>query len=158
MEICVSYHDRREWIVLPASIDEIAEAFDVNLDEASDFFGDEITIEDIETDLDFKGYSLASYDLDDLNALAECEDDYYDEAVAISEAWGLNEVHLTACKNAYLIPDVKNAEELGEALVNRDYLSPIPDHLKDYIDYEKFGESFDYDGTYTTTGFLFDYR
>ena len=157
MEICIMYNDRREWIDLPANIEEIADMFEVDLEEEPDF-EDEISIEDIETDLDFRGHPLESYDLDDLNILAECENDYHDEAVAISEAWSLNEVNYGTCKNAYLIPGVETAAELGEALVDKDYLSPIPDHLKDYIDYEKVGDSYDYDGTYTSAGFLFDYR
>lgn len=155
MNICINYQERREWIELPADIEEIAEMFEVDLDEEPDF-GDEITIEDIETDLDFRYSRLGAYDLDDLNALAECENDYYREAVAISEAWSLNEVNYETCKNAYLIPGVETTAELGEALVDRDYLSPIPDHLKDYIDYEKVGDSYEYDGTYTSTGFLFN--
>lgn len=155
MNICINYQERREWIELPADLEEIAETFDVDLDEEPDF-EDEITIEDIETDLDFRYSRLGAYDLDDLNVLAECENDYHDVAVAISEAWSLNEVNYETCKNAYLIPEVETAAELGEALVDRDYLSPIPDHLKDYIDYKKVGDSYDYDGTYTSTGFLFD--
>ena len=155
MEICIMYNDRREWIDLPANIEEIADMFEVDLEEEPDF-EDEISIEDIETDLDFRYSKLGAYDLEDLNALAECEDDYHDEAVAISEAWSLNDVDYAACKNANLIKEVKTFEELGEALVDIGYLDPIPAYLKDYIDYRKFGDSFDWYGNFTSTGFLFD--
>ena len=155
MNICINYHEKREWIELPADIEEIAEMFEVDLDEEPDF-GDEISIEDIETDLDFKYSRLGAYDLDDLNALAECENDYHDEAVAISEAQSLNEVDYVTCRNANLIKGVETSEELGEALVDIGYLDPIPAHLKDYIDYRKFGDSFEYDGDFTSTGFLFN--
>lgn len=155
MEICINYNDRREWIDLPADIEDIAEMFDVDLTDYEEF-EDEIRIEDIKTDLDFRGHKLEAFDLDDLNALAECENDYHDEAVAISEAWSLSDVDWTTCRNAQLAKGVSTAEELGEYLVDNEYLKPIPDHLRNYLDYEKIGDSYDYDGSYTSTGFLFD--
>lgn len=153
MEICINYNDYREWVELPADIEDIAGLFGVELEETTDF-EEELTFEDIETDLDFRGHKLTEFNLDELNDLAECEDNYYDVAVAISEVWGLNEVDIPTCKKAVLYK-VKDAEELGEALVNDGLFGPVPDYLMDYLDYEKIGESYNFDGDYTSTGFLF---
>ena len=157
MEICVNYRECLKWVELPIDTDDLAEEF--GIDPESDDFDEEnflntIAIEDIETDLDFPTHYLDSYSLDDLNALAECEDNFHDEAVAISEAYGLSDVEYCQCRNAILYRDVTNAEELGERLVEYGYYDPIPDHLKDFIDYEKIGEDYEWDGNYTTVGFL----
>ena len=156
MEICVNFNDHRHWIEFPTTIEDIAYDFGIDLDEEEDlkWFEESITFEDIETDLDFPSHYLDAYSLDDLNALAECENNFHDEAVAISEVYGLNDVEYCQCRSAILYRDVTNAEELGKRLVEYGYYDPIPDHLKDFIDYEKIGEDYEWDGDYTTVGFL----
>lgn len=154
MELCIAYKTvYLKWVKLPADIEDIAELFGVDLSETTDL-EEELRFEDIETDLDFPRYCLQSFTLDELNDLAECEYHYHDEAVAISEAYGINDVEWTTCRNAILYEGVTNAEELGETLVDYDYLAPIPAHLQNYIDYEKVGESWEWEGTYTSVGFL----
>lgn len=155
MRICINYMDRLEWVELPADIEDIAEAFDIDLEEESEF-EDYYEIVDIETDLDFRGHMLAAFDLDELSALAECEDEFHDEAVAISEALSLTDVDWTTCKNVTLAR-VNTWEEFGEYLVENDYFGPVPANLTDYLDYEAIGRSYEYDGTFTSTGFLFDW-
>lgn len=155
MEICVNYNATRKWVELPADIEDIANEFGVNLDEDDGFFEEDLLIEDIETDLDFKQHRLKEFTLQELNDMAECEDNYHDEAVAISEAYSLTAVNWTTCRNA-CIARVESTEELGEYLVDNDYLGPIPANLADYLDYGKIGDDWKWDGTWTSTGFLFN--
>ena len=156
MELCVNYNCIRKWIELPADIEDIAEEFGINIDEDDGFFEDDLLFEDIETDMDFPTYLLRTYSLDELNDFAECEDNFHDAAVAISEADGMSSVEYCRCRDAILYKDVENAEELGERLVEYGFYDPIPDHLKDFIDYEAIGEKWEWDGSYTSVGFLLD--
>lgn len=154
MNLCINHNGTEHWFSLPTDIEDIAEHFGVDLDETTDL-EEELTFTDVETDLDIIRSTLLGMYLYDLNGLAECEDDYHDAAVAISEAYGLGSLDWTTCRNAYLAK-VSSTEELGEYLVDNDYLGPIPGNLREYLDYEKIGKDWEWDGTWTSVGFLFN--
>lgn len=154
MNICINYNGTEDWFSLPTDIEDIAEHFGVYLDETTDF-EEELTFTDVETDLDVVRSTLLEMSLYDLNDLAECEEHYHDVAVAISEAYGLGSLDWTTCRNATLVK-VDTWSELGEYLVENDYFGPVPANLTDYLDYEAIGRSYEYDGSFTSTGFLFN--
>lgn len=72
MEICVIYHDKRVWIELPTTIEEIAEDFKDEGEIVEEDFANEFIIQDVSDDFELD-YPLGYYDLDDLNEMAEAE-------------------------------------------------------------------------------------
>lgn len=169
MEICVENlaNSRFEWVALPIEEDEFGEVLErlgieVDYGELSTYTeGHEFSITDIESDLACWVHYFKSATVDDIcnNYIWEwayCEDNYHDEAVAISEVYSIKDVDISACKNATLIRGgIESSTDLGHYIVDNGLFGYVlPEGLEDYLDYEKIGDDWEYDGNYTSVGFL----
>jgi hypothetical protein len=148
-----------EWLELPASDEEIQETFKkIGVAEGSRY--EEYFISDFETDID--GLDVGEYEnLEELNELAERIDNLDTEELEIFQAL-MESVSsnignaLDNVDNYYLMNDIKDDYDLGKYWIEESGCYEVPDNLKYYIDYEKFGRdiAMESDGYMTSYGWL----
>lgn len=149
-----------KWLELPASDEEIQEAFDaIGINEEYE----EMFISDYESDYDIK---VSEYEnIKELNTLCERVDELHITDVPIF--WKISENEHAESEDDYervfdILNDgcfysVTNEYELGEVMLEN---TEIPDFLQCYIDYEKYGRNMlmDYSGTIWTNEGVFLYN
>lgn len=176
MEICITnlYADRHTWVELPIEEDDFLEELQsIGVSTKiwkTEYWKDDTSwktngkgewlISDVGSDMDVQVHHFENMTIDDIcngkaSEWGECENDYHDVAVAISEAYGMEDVDIRNCRTATLFEGIEDEEELGEYVVDYDYFSyEIPAGLEDFLDYEKIGDWFEDEGNFTSTGFL----
>lgn len=148
-----------EWIELPCTDEELEEVLEkIGISDEPDENGnyyEEWFISDYETDI--PKLTVREYDnLDELNELVETLEDLDDHdreiiEALISEGYTINEAidKKYDCRIYYNCNDMEDVaieyvEETG-------LLDNIPEHLRDYFDYEAYGRDMDYEGTFIFT-------
>jgi len=158
------------WLTLPATEEEIAEAFDkiqVSHDDihyysdglghvaTSDYYGEyeEFFITDYECDY----LDIGEYDnLDRLNEIAETVenlDDYEKDIVKalMNDGYSLEEA-LDKKDDVFFYPDCDNMTDVAYQYIEETgMLDNVPDHIKNYFDYEAFGRDMSFEGHWIAT-------
>ena len=156
-----------QWIKLPVSKDKLKDVLDeigIN-DEYEEYF-----ITDSETTLSGMKYvikefsnivalnelaelieELSEEDNDKLNAVLEC-----DYCSSIEEVKKI----ISELDNFELLPEIIDNEELGYYFAEEIGCLNIPEELKRYFDYDKYGNDIRLEGSgiFTSIGYLIDYR
>lgn len=164
-----------DWIELPASEVEIQALFlDIKLGqivngeyvhgyEEKGVIYEEFAIHDVDTDISALYRSIGEYDnLDRLNELAEMMESLNDHDQKKLEGimeWGTESNFIEAVENLenyILYEDINSEEDLGYYWLEESGCYEIPEHLRYYIDYEKFGRdmSINGNGMFTEYGWL----
>jgi antirestriction protein len=153
-----------EWVDLPKSNEELNEIIDEINKEAEKvdgvYLAEEIDIFDFETEIDPLFDDLKGLSLWEMNEVAEKLDelDEYErtEFAAIVEVTDSIEEAFEVLENggAIILHDIHEHEDLGIAWVEELGGMEVPEHLKNYIDYEAIGRDLSFDGWYITTNGL----
>lgn len=168
-KICNTNNSKIAFLQLPATEIEIGKAFKtaeisdsidcdiVSINNNSSFFDEKLMSiefgENSLNELNFLAYQL--------QGLTPADTDIYHGMVAIENPSSLKDlINLTAnLDNIHYVPDVTNAEQLGEFLVENDFVE-IPEEYLKYVDYSKIGRERldDFPSTLTRTGYVEDGR
>ena len=156
-----------QWVKLPVSKDKLKNVLDeigIN-DEYEEYF-----ITDSETSLSGMKYvikefsnivalnelaelieELSEEDNDKLNAVLEC--DYCSNIEDVKKI-------ISELDNFELLPEIIDNEELGYYFAEEVGYLNIPEEVKSYFNYEKYGRDMriESSGIFTSLGFLMDYR
>lgn len=124
---------------------------------------EEFAIHDVDTDISALYRSIGEYDnLDRLNEVAELLeglDEHDQKKVESIMEWGTESNFIDAVENMdnyVLYEDINSEEDLGYYWLEESGCCEIPEHLRYYIDYEKFGRdmSINGNGMFTEYGWL----
>ena len=142
-----------EWVTLPIEkkeLEEVKERIGIN-EQYEGFF-----ISDYESDID--GLEIGEYDnIEQLNRLAKTLNDLneYDREIAealLSEGYSIDDIFETGFENTYLFVDCQDMEDVArEYCEETGILDNVPEDLKDYFDFEAYGQDMEIDGTFIFT-------
>ena len=157
-----------EWVEMPTTPEHLQEVFDRIGIGSKDEFGqtyEEFFITDyddysnIHITKDFGEYA----NLDELNYLASkldsmSEGQYQAFSAAVDSGNYGTEISdyinlAESVADIRLIPDIETDADYGRYIVETGYIN-VPDDLRPYIDYERIGRDWSYDGTMTSYGYL----
>ena len=157
-----------EWVEFPTTSDHMQDVFDRIGIGHSDEFGqpyEEFFITDYD---DYSGIHITKdfgeyQNLDELNYLANRLDDMsegqYQAFCAAVESGNYGSdiqdiINIAeSVDDIRLISDIESDADYGRYIVETGYIN-VPDDLKPYIDYERIGRDWSYDGTQTSYGYL----
>ena len=161
-----------EWVKFPTTPEELQSVFDRIGIGANDDFGnpyEEWFISDYDCYVDGLYSKLGEYaNLDELNYLAskleefsDSEYEHFQAAMQISDYTGsLQElINLTENLDKYdVYPDINDHDDLGRYYIEELDAMSVPEHLKNYIDYEAYGRDIALDeaGQFTDYGYVRD--
>ena len=161
-----------EWVKFPTTAEEMQEVFKrIGIGQKDDFGNlyEERFITDYDCYVDGLYDKLGEYEnLDELNYLASKLDemdqsDYarFQAGMEMGDHCGsLQEIiNLTENLDCYEIyPDIENYDDLGRYYIEELDAIQVPEHLKNYIDYEAYGRdiAIDENGTFTDQGYVWD--
>lgn len=161
-----------EWVKFPTTADELKKVFERIGIGQSDRFGqpyEEWFITDYDCYVGGLYKMLGEYEnLDELNYLASKLDDMdrteYNQFLAAMELGDhtgsvRDLINLTENLDCYdVYPDIEDYEDLGRYYIEELDAVQIPDHLRNYIDYEAFGRdvALDEGGAFTKFGYVRD--
>ncbi len=142
-----------EWVKFPTTADELKKVFEHIGIGSTDDFGqpyEEWFITDYDCYVDGLYDKLGEYaNLDELNYLASKLDDMtqseyeqFQAAVEMGEHAGSIQdiINLTENLDCYdVYPDIEGYEDLGRYYIDELEAMQVPDHLRNYIDYEAYG-------------------
>ena len=163
-----------EWVKFPTTAEELKEVFKrIGIGQKDDFGQpyEEWFITDYDCYVDGLYSKLGEYEnLDELNYLASKLDemdqsDYakFQAAMEIGDyTSSLQEIiNLTENLDCYEIyPNIEDYDDLGRYYIEELDTMQVPEHLKNYIDYEAYGRdiAMDENGTFTDQGYVWDTR
>ena len=161
-----------EWVKLPTTAEEMQEVFKrIGIGQKDDFGNpyEEWFITDYDCYVDGLYDKLGEYEnLDELNYLASKLDEMSESEYAQFQAGmemgdhcgSLQEIiNLTENLDCYEIyPDIEDYDDLGRYYIEELDAIQVPEHLKNYIDYEAYGRdiAMDENGTFTDQGYVRD--
>ena len=161
-----------EWVKFPTTADELKKVFERIGIGQSDRFGqpyEEWFITDYDCYVGGLYKMLGEYEsLDELNYLASKLDDMdrteYNQFLAAMELGDhtgsvQDLINLTENLDCYdVYPDIEDYDDLGRYYIEELDVVQIPDHLRNYIDYEAFGRdvALDEGGEFTEFGYVRD--
>ena len=161
-----------EWVKFPTTAEELKEVFKrIGIGQKDDFGQpyEEWFITDYDCYVDGLYDKLGEYEnLDELNYLASKLDemdqsDYarFQAGMEMGDHCGsLQEIiNLTENLDCYEIyPDIEDYDDLGRYYIEELDAMQVPEHLKNYIDYEAYGRdiAIDENGTFTDQGYVRD--
>lgn len=148
-----------EWLELPATDEEIEKLFkNIGVEEGTEY--EEYFITDYETDIpgleigEYENLSALNEQIEELGSLQDYE---IEELKAIMETQGGtlgDALEIQQKGNFIYYSGVNSYEELAKIFVYDGLFGEIPEHLKNYIDYEAIGKELSYDYTQTENGML----
>ena len=161
-----------EWVKFPTTAEEMKEVFRrIGIGQKDDFGQtyEEWFITDYDCYVDGLYDKLGEYEnLDELNYLASKLDEMSQSEYAQFQAGmelgdhcgSLQEIiNLTENLDCYEIyPDIEDYDDLGRYYIEELDVMQVPEHLKNYIDYEAYGRdvAIDENGTFTDQGYVRD--
>ena len=161
-----------EWVKFPTTAEEMKEVFKrIGIGQKDDFGQpyEEWFITDYDCYVDGLYDKLGEYEsLDELNYLASKLDEMSDSEYAQFQAGmemgdhsgSLQEIiNLTENLDCYEIyPDIEDYDDLGRYYIEELDAMQVPEHLKNYIDYEAYGRdiAINENGTFTDQGYVWD--
>lgn len=161
-----------EWVKFPTTAEEIKAVFDrIGIGQKDDFGCpyEEWFITDYDCYVDGLYDKLGEYaNLDELNYLASKLDnmDKYEynqfcAAMEVGDHTGSLQdiINLTENLDCYdVYPNIENHEDLGRYYIEELDMMQVPEHLKDYIDYEAYGRdiAIEEGGNFTEFGYVRD--
>ncbi len=161
-----------EWVKFPTTVDEIKAVFDrIGIGQKDDFGCpyEEWFITDYDCYVDGLYDKLGEYaNLDELNYLASKLDnmDKYEynqfcAAMEVGDHTGSLQdiINLTENLDCYdVYPNIEDHEDLGRYYIEELDMMQVPEHLKDYIDYEAYGRdiAIEEGGNFTEFGYVRD--
>lgn len=161
-----------EWVKFPTTYEEMQKVFERIGIGKEDEFGniyEEWFITDYDCYVDGLHDILGEYEsLDELNYLAngieamdKTDFERFEAAVGIGDyASSVKDlINLTENLNKYdFYPDVHDHDDLGRMYIDEYGAMEVPDHLKNYIDYEAYGRdiALDENGHFTDQGYVRD--
>ena len=161
-----------EWVKFPTTAEEMKEVFRrIGIGQKDDFGQtyEEWFITDYDCYVDGLYDKLGEYEnLDELNYLASKLDEMSQSEYAQFQAGmelgdhcgSLQEIiNLTENLDCYEIyPDIDDYDDLGRYYIEELDVMQVPEHLKNYIDYEAYGRdvAIDENGTFTDQGYVRD--
>ena len=161
-----------EWVKFPTTAEELKEVFKrIGIGQRDDFGQpyEEWFITDYDCYVDGLYDKLGEYEnLDELNYLASKLDEMSDSEYAQFQAGmemgdhcgSLQEIiNLTENLDCYEIyPDIEDYDDLGRYYIEELDAMQVPEHLKNYIDYEAYGRdvAMDENGSFTDQGYVRD--
>ena len=163
-----------EWVKFPTTAEELKEVFKrIGIGQKDDFGQpyEEWFITDYDCYVDGLYSKLGEYEnLDELNYLASKLDEISESEYAQFQAGmemgdhcgSLQEIiNLTENLDCYEVyPDIEDYDDLGRYYIEELDAMQVPEHLKNYIDYEAYGRdiAMDENGTFTDQGYVWDTR
>lgn len=128
-----------QWVEFPCDEDDFEEVLkEIGIDEHYE----EWFIADYDCELDGLASELGEYaSFDELNSVAEALEAWDDDglAEAVVEIWGIDTL-LETEPDDYMYFKAWDDEDIGYYFAEElDYLSEVPDNLRNYFDYEAFG-------------------
>ena len=147
-----------EWVKFPTTAEELKKVFERIGIGAKDDFGqtyEEWFITDYDCYVDGLYDLLGEYaNLDELNYLASKLDDMSDHTGSIQELINLTEN--LDCYDVY--PDIHDHDDLGRYYIEELDAMQVPEHLRNYIDYEAYGRdiALEESGQFTDLGYVRD--
>ena len=161
-----------EWVKFPTTAEEMKKVFErIGIGQKDDFGNpyEEWFITDYDCYVDGLYDKLGEYEsLDELNYLASKLDDMksweYDQFCAAMEvgdhSGSVQEIiNLTENLDCYdVYPDIHDYDDLGRYYIDELDAMQVPEHLKNYIDYEAYGRdvALDEGGDFTDLGYVRD--
>ena len=161
-----------EWVKFPTTAEELKKVFErIGIGQKDDFGNpyEEWFITDYDCYVDGIYDKLGEYEsLDELNYLASKLDDMksweYDQFCAAMEmgdhSGSVQEIiNLTENLDCYdVYPDIHDYDDLGRYYIDELDAMQVPEHLKNYIDYEAYGRdvALDEGGDFTYLGYVRD--
>ena len=161
-----------EWVKFPTTAEELKEVFKrIGIGQKDDFGNpyEEWFITDYDCYVDGLYDKLGEYEsLDELNYLASKLEEMSDSEYAQFQAGmemgdhcgSLQEIiNLTENLDCYEIyPDIEDYDDLGRYYIEELDAMQVPEHLKNYIDYEAYGRdvAMDENGSFTDQGYVWD--
>ena len=161
-----------EWVKFPTTVEEMKEVFRrIGIGQKDDFGQpyEEWFITDYDCYVDGLYDKLGEYEnLDELNYLAAKLDEMSQSEYAQFQAGmelgdhcgSLQEIiNLTENLDCYEIyPDIEDYDDLGRYYIEELDVMQVPEHLKNYIDYEAYGRdvAIDENGSFTDQGYVRD--
>lgn len=161
-----------EWVKFPTTYEEMQKVFERIGIGKEDEFGnvyEEWFITDYDCYVDGLHDILGEYEsLDELNYLAngieamdKSDFERFEAAIGIGDYAGSVKdlINLTENLNKYdFYPDVHDHDDLGRMYIDEYGAMEVPDHLKNYIDYEAYGRdiALDENGHFTDQGYVRD--
>lgn len=161
-----------EWVKFPTTAEEMKEVFKrIGIGQKDDFGQpyEEWFITDYDCYVDGLYDKLGEYEsLDELNYLASKLEEMSDSEYAQFQAGmemgdhcgSLQEIiNLTENLDCYEIyPDIEDYDDLGRYYIEELDAMQVPEHLKNYIDYEAYGRdvAMDENGSFTDQGYVWD--
>ena len=161
-----------EWVKFPTTAEEMKEVFKrIGIGQRDDFGQpyEEWFITDYDCYVDGLYDKLGEYEnLDELNYLASKLEEMSDSEYAQFQAGmemgdhcgSLQEIiNLTENLDCYEIyPDIEDYDDLGRYYIEELDAMQVPEHLKNYIDYEAYGRdvAMDENGSFTDQGYVWD--
>jgi antirestriction protein len=161
-----------EWVKFPTTAEEMKEVFKrIGIGQRDDFGNpyEEWFITDYDCYVDGLYDKLGEYEnLDELNYLASKLEEMSDSEYAQFQAGmemgdhcgSLQEIiNLTENLDCYEIyPDIEDYDDLGRYYIEELDAMQVPEHLKNYIDYEAYGRdvAMDENGSFTDQGYVWD--
>ena len=161
-----------EWVKFPTTAEELKEVFKrIGIGQKDDFGQpyEEWFITDYDCYVDGLYSKLGEYEsLDELNYLASKLDEMSESEYAQFQAGteigdhcgSLQEIiNLTENLDCYEIyPDIEDYDDLGRYYIEELDAMQVPEHLKNYIDYEAYGRdvAMDENGSFTDQGYVWD--
>ena len=161
-----------EWVKFPTTAEEMKKVFDrIGIGQKDDFGNpyEEWFITDYDCYVDGLYDKLGEYEsLDELNYLASKLDNMnsweYDQFCAAMEvgdhSGSVQEIiNLTENLDCYdVYPDIHDYDDLGRYYIDELDAMQVPEHLKNYIDYEAYGRdvALDEGGDFTDLGYVRD--
>ena len=161
-----------EWVKFPTTAEEMKKVFErIGIGQKDDFGNpyEEWFITDYDCYVDGIYDKLGEYEsLDELNYLASKLDDMksweYDQFCAAMEmgdhSGSVQEIiNLTENLDCYdVYPDIHDYDDLGRYYIDELDAMQVPEHLKNYIDYEAYGRdvALDESGDFTDLGYVRD--
>ena len=161
-----------EWVKFPTTAEELKKAFERIGIGAKDDFGqtyEEWFITDYDCYVDGLYDLLGEYaNLDELNYLASklddmSQDEYerFQAAMEIGDHTGSIQelINLTENLDCYdIYPDIHDSDDLGRYYIEELDAMQVPEHLRNYIDYEAYGRdiALEESGQFTDLGYVRD--
>ena len=161
-----------EWVRFPTTAEDMKKVFErIGIGQKDDFGNpyEEWFISDYDCYVGNLYDKLGEYEsLDELNYLASKLDDMdryeYDQFLAAMEmgdhCGSLHEIiNLTENLDCYgIYPNIEDYDDLGRYYIEELDAMQVPEHLKNYIDYEAYGRdiAMDENGTFTDQGYVWD--
>ena len=161
-----------EWVKFPTTAEEMKNVFDrIGIGQKDDFGQpyEEWFITDYDCYVDGLYDKLGEYEsLDELNYLAskldemsQGEYEQFQAAMEIGDHSGSVQeiINLTENLDCYdVYPDIHDYDDLGQYYIDELDAMQVPEHLKNYIDYEAYGRdiAMDESGDFTDLGYVRD--